>query len=340
MKNKNILVTGGLGFIGSHFVELLHEKCSNCKITITDNYTYCVSQKTEDYLWDMYTKSKRNSLHILYQSISDFKLVEDYDYIINFAAESHVDNSIKNGDPFIESNVVGVYHLLNQLKEGQRFIQIGTDEVYGSLPLNGSPCEEGELLQPSSIYSSTKAAADLIALSYYHTYNKDVIVTRCTNNFGPRQYPEKLIPVVVRKALANEKIPVYGTGENIRQWIYVKDHCEKIFNVLKYGASGNIYNFAPNYNGINDYSEINNINLVQEILSILKKPENLITFVEDRKGHDLKYSLRESNYRGMMIMAGEQLDLPGTEKTFADDLRYTIMWYKENDKWWSEQSNN
>ena len=116
MKNKNILVTGGLGFIGSHFVELLHEKCSNCKITIIDNYTYCVSQKTEDYLWDMYTKSKRNSLHILYQSISDFKLVEDYDYIINFAAESHVDNSIKNGDPFIESNVVGVYHLLNQLK--------------------------------------------------------------------------------------------------------------------------------------------------------------------------------------------------------------------------------
>ena len=332
MKNKHILVTGGLGFIGSHFVELLHERCSNCKITIVDSYNYSVSEKTENLIWDLFL-DKKNKLEIVYKPIHKFDKVGVYDYIINFAAESHVDNSIENGEPFIQSNVVGVYHLLNQLREGQRFIQIGTDEVYGSLQLNSSPSEEGDTLEPSSVYSSTKAAADLIALSYFHTYKRDVIVTRCTNNFGPRQYPEKLIPVVVRNALADAYVPVYGTGENVRQWIYVKDHCEKIFNVLKYGTSGKIYNFAPNY-GNDNHGEINNINLVQEILHILKKPESLISFVEDRKGHDLKYSLRESNYRNMMIRSGYQLDLPGTEKTFADDLRYTIMWYTKNESWW------
>ena len=261
MKNKHILVTGGLGFIGSHFVELLHEQCTNCKITIVDSYNYSVSERTENLIWDLFL-DKKNKLEIVYKPIHKF-------------------------------NKVAVYHLLNQLTDKQRFIQIGTDEVYGSLQLTSSPSEEGDLLKPSSIYSSTKAAADLIALSYYHTYNRDVIVTRCTNNFGPRQFPEKLIPVVVKKALANEKIPVYGTGENIRQWIYVKDHCEKIFNVLKYGKGGEVYNLAPNYNGIENHSEINNINLVQEILHILKKPESLISFVKDRKGHDLKYSLRK-----------------------------------------------
>tara|TARA_R100000008_G_C3586641_1_gene172952 strand:- start:2141 stop:3175 length:1035 start_codon:yes stop_codon:yes gene_type:complete len=344
MKNKKILVTGGLGFIGSHFVELLHKKCTNCIITIVDNYSYCVSQKTEDYLWDLYEPfpwyrgDKKNKLEIIYSDINDYDDVAKHDYIINFAAESHVDNSIKNGDPFLTSNVNGVYYLLKQVKEHQRFIQIGTDEVYGSLELNSSPSEEGHLLEPSSVYSSTKAAADLISLSFYHTYNKDVIVTRCTNNFGPRQYHEKLIPVVIKKALADESIPVYGTGENIRQWIYVKDHCEKIYNILKFGTAGKIYNIAPDY--YEGESEINNINLVQEILFNLKKPEKLISFVEDRKGHDVRYSLRQGMYRAMMIMNDQQLELPGIEKTFADDLRYTIMWYKKHNDWWDKKSNN
>ena len=338
MKNKKILVTGGLGFIGSHFVELLHRECTDCKITIVDNYNYSVAKKTEQLIWDLFL-DKSNKLEIIYKSIHQFNNVEIYDYVVNFAAESHVDNSIENGDPFVESNILGVYHLLNQLKDNQRFIQIGTDEVYGSLALNASPSEEGDPLHPSSIYSATKASADLLTLSYFHTYQKNVIVTRCTNNFGPRQFPEKLIPVVVRKALTNEEIPVYGTGKNIRQWIYVKDHCEKIFNVLKYGTAGKIYNLAPDYNN-EDRGEISNINLVQQILGILNKPDKLISFVEDRKGHDLKYFLRESQYRGMMIMNEQQLDLPGIEKTFADDLRYTIMWYKDNDNWWEEKSNN
>lgn len=332
MKNKHILVTGGLGFIGSHFVELLHKECNNCKITIVDSYNYSVSERTENLLWDLFL-DKKNKLEIEFKPIHEFNKVAVYDYVINFAAESHVDNSIENGEPFIESNVVGAYHLLNQLREGQRFIQIGTDEVYGSLELESSPSEDFDRLEPSSIYSATKAAADLITLSYHHTYKRDVIVTRCTNNFGPRQYPEKLIPVVVKKALADEKIPVYGNGKNIRQWIYVKDHCERIFNVLKFGESGQIYNLAPYYNN-EDYGEINNISLVKDILDILNKPESLITFVEDRKGHDLKYCLRDSNYRCMMAANNEQLDLPGTEKTFAEDLRYTIIWYQKYENWW------
>ena len=332
MKNKNILVTGGLGFIGSHFVELLHRECENCKITIIDSYAYCVSEKTEDYLWDMYKKSS-NKLDIIYVSISDFKLDKEYDYIVNFAAESHVDNSIKAGDVFIDSNYIGVYELLKQLPDSTRFLQVGTDEVYGSLQFNSDPSEEYDLLEPSSIYSATKAGADLLALSFHKTYKKDIIITRCTNNFGPRQFPEKFIPVIAYKANNNEQIPVYGKGNNIRQWIYVKDHCEKIYNVLTQGDAGKIYNLAPD----SEYhSEISNIEIVEIILTILKKPKRLISYVEDRKGHDLRYSLKDSVYRDMMIQAGKQLEFSETQKTFADDLRYTIMWYIENEKWWSK----
>jgi len=338
MKNKNILVTGGLGFIGSHFVELLYKKCKNCKITIVDSYSYCVSQNTEDYLWDLYkhTAGHSNKLDIIYQSISDFKLGKPravYDYIVNFAAESHVDNSIKAGDIFIDSNYVGVYELLKQLPDTTRFLQVGTDEVYGSLQFNSSPSEEYDLLEPSSVYSATKAGADLLALSFHKTYKKDIIITRCTNNFGPRQYSEKFIPVIAYKANNNEQIPVYGKGNNIRQWIYVKDHCEKIYNVLLQGDAGKIYNLAPD----SEYhSEISNIEIVEIILTILKKPKRLISYVEDRKGHDLRYSLRDSMYRDMMIQAGKQLEFSETQKTFADDLRYTIMWYIENEKWWDK----
>jgi len=338
MKDKNILVTGGLGFIGSHFVELLCKKCKNCKITIVDSYSYCVSQNTEDYLWDLYkhTAGHSNKLDIIYQSIADFKLGRPravYDYIVNFAAESHVDNSIKDGDVFIDSNYIGVYQILKQLPDSTRFLQVGTDEVYGSLQLNSDPSEEYDLLEPSSIYSATKAGADLLALSFHKTYKKDVIITRCTNNFGPRQYPEKFIPVITYKANNDEQIPVYGKGNNIRQWIYVKDHCEKIYNVLTQGDAGKIYNLAPD----SEYhSEIPNIEIVNLILKILKKPKKLISYVEDRKGHDLRYSLRDSMYRNMMIQSGNQLEFSETQKTFADDLKYTIMWYIKNEKWWNK----
>jgi len=332
MKDKSILVTGGLGFIGSHFVELLDKKCKNCKITIIDSYAYCVSEKTEDYLWDMYRKSS-NKLDIIYVSISDFKLDKEYDYIVNFAAESHVDNSIKAGDIFIDSNYVGVYELLKQLPDNTRFLQVGTDEVYGSLQLNSEPSEEYSLLEPSSIYSATKAGADLLALSFHKTYKKDIIITRCTNNFGPRQYTEKFIPVVIQKANNNEPIPVYGEGVNIRQWIYVKDHCEKLYNVLTRGTAGQIYNLAP---ASEYHSEIPNIDVVYLVLKILNTSTSFISFVEDRKGHDIRYSLRDSMYRSMMIQSGDQLEFSVTQKTFENDLKHTIMWYIENAHWWNK----
>jgi len=332
MKDKNILVTGGLGFIGSHFVELLYKKCKNCKITIIDSYAYCVSEKTEDYLWDMYKKSS-NKLDIIYVSISDFKLDKEYDYIVNFAAESHVDNSIEAGDVFIDSNYVGVYELLKQLPDNTRFLQVGTDEVYGSLQLNSEPSEEYSLLEPSSIYSATKAGADLLALSFHKTYKKDIVITRCTNNFGPRQYTEKFIPVVIQKVNNNEPIPVYGKGVNVRQWMYVKDHCEKLYNVLTRGTAGQIYNLAPD----SEYhSEIPNIDVVYLVLKILNTSTSFISFVEDRKGHDIRYSLRDSMYRSMMIKSGSQLEFSVTENTFENDLKHTIMWYIENANWWNK----
>jgi len=195
MKDKNILVTGGLGFIGSHFVELLHRECENCNITIIDSYAYCVSQNTEDYLWDLYKHPdvSSNKLDIIYQSISDFKLDKQYDYIVNFAAESHVDNSIEDGDVFIDSNYVGVYELLKQLPDNTRFLQVGTDEVYGSLQFNSAPSEEYDLLEPSSIYSATKAGADLLALSFHNLFQLLLTKLIIMNKF---QYMEKVITYV------------------------------------------------------------------------------------------------------------------------------------------------
>lgn len=329
MKNKRILVTGGLGFIGSHFAELLHERCQDCLITIVDNLSYCTARATEEFIWDLY-QDKKNTLEILYKDINDYNSVHKHDYVINFAAESHVDNSIKNGQPFLDSNVNGLYNLLRQV-DGQRFVQIGTDEVYGSLTLTDTPSVETDLLKPSSVYSSTKAAADLIALSFYTTHKKDIIVTRCTNNFGPRQYTEKLIPTVITRALNNKKIPLYGSGTNVREWIYVKEHCEKVYDVLLYGESGNIYNIRPDT--INDY---NNKHIIETILSILEKDNNLIEHVTDRKGHDLRYALNDDKFQKLNRQI--QLDLPNTKNTFAKDLENTIIWYKDHYDWWDTKS--
>lgn len=336
MKNKNILITGGLGFIGSHFAEYIHEVADNCTVTIVDKKSYCVSRQTEEYIWNLYGSKKSNSLSIIYKDIRLINDISTYDYIVNFAAESHVDNSINNGDPFMTSNVNGVYNLLSLLNDRQRFVQIGTDEVYGSLSFEAESSIESDTLYPSSVYSSTKAAADLIALSFHKTHKRDIVITRCTNNFGPRQYHEKLIPVVVKKALADEPIPVYGDGRNVRQWIYVKEHCEKIYNIMLHGQSGEVYNIAPQYE-----SEIDNLTIVKEILSALEKPESLISFVTDRKGHDFRYSLNDNKYK-INLMKGKpvQLEFETTKKTFAEDLRNTIMWYKQNYDWWGKKSYN
>jgi len=342
MENKKILVTGGLGFIGSHFVELLYKRCNDCIIDIVDVKDYCVSKRTEDLLFDK-GKESGNDVSIIYHDIETWTLDTEYDYIVNFAAQSHVDRSISSGDEFVKTNVNGMYNLLKQISAKTRFIQIGTDEVYGSLDIDDAPSDEFDTLFPSSVYSSTKASADLIALSMHKTHGTDVIVTRCCNNFGPRQYPEKLIPVVVRSILSDKKIPVYGNGANRRQWIFVKDHCEQVFDIMLYGEAGEIYNIAPSYRDWERYiipNELTNLNLIYKIIEILTKeePSSLIEYVEDRKGHDWRYSLNGSKTRFMIDRSRQhQPELPHIHKTFEKDLEYTIMWYKDNQRWWENE---
>ena len=335
LENKKILVTGGLGFIGSHFTELLLDKCNDCIIDIIDIKDYCVSNKTEALLIDK-ADNTTNHLDIVQDSIVDCELSESYDYIINFAAQSHVDRSIEDGNDFVMTNVVGTHNLLNQFN-GTRFVQIGTDEVYGSLSYNEKPSLEKDLLKPSSVYSSSKASADLIALSFHTTHKKDVIVTRCCNNFGPRQYPEKLIPVAINKLLSREKIPVYGNGTNTRQWIYVKDHCQQVYDAMLYGTAGEIYNIEPIYN-IN--SETNNNLIVHKIIASVKPNKNYdeyIEYVRDRKGHDFRYSLNGKKLKYLVNRSRQhQYELPYLEKTLERDLDYTIIWYKKNKNWWDE----
>ena len=343
MKNKSILVTGGLGFIGSHFVETLYKKCNNCIIDIVDKKDYCVSRQTEDLIFEKGRESS-NEVTILFQDIKEYKFDREYDYVVNFAAQSHVDRSISSGDEFVETNVNGMYNLIKQVSAKTRFIQIGTDEVYGSLDINDPPSNEFDTLFPSSVYSSTKAAADMIALSMHKTHGTNVIVTRCCNNFGPRQYPEKLIPVVIKSILSDKKIPVYGSGSNRRQWIFVKDHCEQVFDIMLYGKSGEIYNIAPSYRDWKHLiipNELTNLNIINKIIEILTKedPSNLIEYVKDRKGHDLRYMLNGNKTRFMIDSSRQhQPELPHIHKTFEKDLEYTIMWYKLNQTWWDNEN--
>lgn len=345
MENKKILVTGGLGFIGSHFVELLYKKCKDCIIDIIDIKDYCVSKRTEDLLYEE-GKSSGNDVSIIYDNIETWTLDVEYDYIVNFAAQSHVDRSISSGDEFVKTNVNGMYNLLKQVSAKTRFIQIGTDEVYGSLDIKDNPSIEEDILEPSSMYSSTKAAADIIALSMHKTHGTDVVVTRCCNNFGPRQYPEKLIPVVVKSILSDKKIPVYGNGANRRQWIYVKDHCEQVFDIMQYGEAGEIYNIAPSYRDWGHLvipNELSNLTIIHKIIETLTKeePGNLIEYVEDRKGHDLRYRLNGNKTRFMIDRSRQhQPDLPHVHKTFEKDLEYTIMWYKLNQMWWNNENSS
>jgi dTDP-glucose 4,6-dehydratase len=240
--------------------------------------------------------------------------------VINFAAESHVDRSINSPLNFIHTNVVGTSILLDCARRHgvQRFIQISTDEVYGSLGPTGKFTEQSPL-DPSSPYSSSKAGADLLALACHRTYGQEVIVTRCSNNYGPYQFPEKLIPLMIVKALRNESLPVYGDGKNVRDWIHVEDHCAGIVAALFEGKPGTVYNFGGN-------SEMVNLDLVKMILQRLKKPDNLISFVEDRLGHDRRYAIDSS------FALGELKWKP--QRTFEKGLAETIDWYLERESWW------
>ncbi len=320
MKN-NILVTGAAGFIGSNFVEYFVNKYPNYNIIVLDKLTYAGNLNNLKKVMDKITFVKGD--------ICDFDFVLDlfkkYEIngVIHFAAESHVDNSIKNPFIFTYTNVMGTHTLLEAAKrvwgEGStnKFVHISTDEVYGSLKEDGYFSETSPI-KPSSPYSASKASSDLIAFAYKETFKMNVNVTNCSNNYGPYQHNEKLIPHMIKLALNDQKLPIYGTGENIRDWLYVEDHCEAIDLVFHKGISGERYN-------IGGHNERRNIDIVKLILKRLNKPESLIEFVEDRKGHDYRYAIDPTKIKN---------ELGWYPKTkFEDGIIKTIDWYLANPEW-------
>ena len=307
-----LLVTGGLGFIGSNFIlKTLHENegfdIVNVDAELAGSNIKNLSQvkNLENY---EYVKG----------NITNRKLMEDLikncDVVVNFAAESFVDRSINDANPFLVSNIRGAYTILDIItKQKKRMIQISTDEVFGSLS-NETATEESKF-NPSSPYAATKAAAELLINSYFTTFNSDVIITRCTNNYGPRQFAEKLVPKTIILAYHNKKIPIYGNGKNIRDWIYVDDHCDAVLSALHHGKSGESYNISAN-------NEIDNLAIVRKILEMMNKPETLIEFVEDRPGHDLRYSLDSTKISDQL---GWKVKL-----SFEEGLEKTVQWYLDN----------
>jgi len=254
------------------------------------------------------------------------EIMQDIDAVINFAAETHVDRSIANPTPFVESNIIGTFNILETIRKLDRpirYVQISTDEIYGDI-LEGT-FKEDDRLKPSNPYSASKAAADMLCLAYHRTYGMDILITRCTNNFGPYQYPEKLIPKTIIRAQKNLQIPIYGTGENIRDWIYVLDHCDAVDLVLRKGESGEIYNVSSG-------NELSTISIVRKILDHLEKSRDLITFVEDRPGHDLRYGLDSSKIRNKLNWRPKH--------SFTNSIQKTIEWYKNNSTWWTPLINS
>jgi len=316
-----LLVTGGLGFIGSNFISNVFNKFPDYHITNIDNELYGSNQKNIPNI-----ANKKNYKFIKGNIADDLiveKLVSNADIVINFAAESHVDRSISNAKPFIDSNIMGIFTILENIKKFQKkLIHISTDEVFGSLKHQSA--NEDFKLNPSSPYASSKASAELLVNSYFKTYDCDVIITRCTNNYGPKQFPEKLIPKTIILSNMGKPIPVYGTGKNIRDWIFVEDHCLAIEKIMERGISGESYNISAN-------NEIDNITIIEKILSYFGKNNDLMNYVDDRPGHDFRYSLDSSKIR----------KLGWEPKTsFDEGIGKTINWYLENKSWWSNIDKN
>ncbi len=324
---KTILVTGGAGFIGSNFIHFIMNKDEELRVINLDKLTYAGNLENIKDVADKenyaFVKGDICNRELVEYVFSAFKP----DCVVNFAAESHVDRSIHNPNIFIETNVAGTANLLNVAKNfwhndfsGKKFLQVSTDEVYGTLPEDDKNVmfTEETPLQPHSPYSASKTGADCLVQSYFDTFGFPTVITRCSNNYGPYQFPEKLIPLMIQKALKDEKLPVYGDGKNIRDWLFVEDHCDAIWTVLNNGKTGEVYNVGGN-------NEIQNIVIVKNILDILGKPHSLISYVKDRLGHDRRYAIDASKIKKEL----------GWEPkfTFEEKIKDTVQWYLDNSKW-------
>jgi len=320
-----ILVTGGAGFIGSNFIFHMMEKYPDDRIVCLDKLTYAGNLSTLASVMD------RANFRFVRGDICDRETVnrlfeeEHPEIVVNFAAESHVDRSIEDPGIFLETNIMGTAVLMDACRKYgvRRFHQVSTDEVYGDLPLDRPDLlfTEQTPLHTSSPYSSSKAGADLLVMAYWRTYGLPCTISRCSNNYGPYQFPEKLIPLMIANALNDKPLPVYGEGKNVRDWLYVEDHCKAIDLIIHQGRVGEVYN-------IGGHNEMANIDIVRLICRELGKPESLITYVGDRKGHDLRYAIDPAKIHGELGW------LPETR--FADGIRKTIRWYLENRPWWEE----
>lgn len=315
-----VLITGGAGFIGSHFARMLFSLGLPGieRVTVLDKLTYAGN------LSNLESLSPQTQFNFIKGDITDPSLVRDLvdssDAIVNFAAESHVDRSIYSASDFVQTNIVGIQVLLDAVKGTggkSRFLQVSTDEVYGSID-SGSWTETSALL-PNSPYSASKAGGELLARSYQRTHNLDVIITRCSNNYGPYHYPEKLIPLFITNILEGKKVPVYGNGTNVRDWLHVDDHCQALYRVLMEGRSGEIYNIGGG-------KELNNLEITKMILEFMGQDESLIEYVDDRKGHDYRYSV---NWEKINLQLGYQ-----PKVKFENGLKETINWYQSNQSWW------
>ena len=316
----NILMTGGAGFIGSNLVRFILERHPDDRVVNVDALTYAGNlENLEDCEPNQryrFVKGDIADSDMMKSVLREFEI----DAVIHCAAESHVDRSIMGASEFVRTNVVGTNVLLECAKSHslKKFVQVSTEEVYGSLGPAGEFTERTPL-HPNSPYSASKASADLLALSYHHTFGIPVVVTRCSNNYGPYQFPEKLIPLMIANALQDKPLPVYGDGLNVRDWIYVEDHCEAVDVVLRQGRAGEVYN-------IGGKSERTNIDLVKRILRHLEKPESLISFVKDRPGHDRRYAIDFSKIRNELQWQPKH--------TFEQGLAETIDWYLQHQSWW------
>lgn len=320
-----IIVTGGAGFIGSNFIYHMLEKYPDYRIVCADCLTYAGNLST--------LKGALENLSFRFCKINIcdreavYRLFEEEhpDMVVNFAAESHVDRSIEEPEVFLDTNIKGTAVMMDACRKYgiERFHQVSTDEVYGDLPLDRPDLffTEKTPIHTSSPYSSSKAAADLLALSYHRTYGLPVTISRCSNNYGPYHFPEKLIPLMIANALADKPLPVYGEGINVRDWLYVEDHCKAIDLIIHRGKEGEVYN-------IGGHNEMRNIDIVKMICKELGKPESLITYVTDRKGHDMRYAIDPAKIHRELGW------LPETK--FEDGIKKTIQWYLENREWWQE----